>query len=67
MTIDIIFDKSSENSNGGLSGLGISYKGQGATALFSDPENELAAEKYPVPPSNPIVEISVGYNDDNIE
>ena len=60
-----MFNVSRKNENGELSGIGIFY--QGSSVLFSDPENELKAEKLPLQPNNPIVEISVGYNDDNIE
>ena len=48
-----------------ISGIGIFYKGQGA--FFSDPENEQQAEQLRVQASNTIEEISVGYNDDNLE
>ncbi len=53
------------NEIGELSGIGMWSEGN--RALFSDPENELKSAKLPLPPTNPIVEISVGYNDDNIE
>ena len=52
-----------------LSGIGVFYRGQDSSvrALFSDPENKDKAEGFPVQENNPIVEISVGYNDDNTE
>ena len=53
------------NVDGDVSGIGVSYKD--TSSLFSDPENEQEAEKLPLQGINPIVEISVGYNDDNIE
>ena len=62
-----------------MTGIGIFYRGQGTSggvgqgtsggALFSDPDpaNFILAKKFHVQESNTIVEMSVGYNDNNIE
>ena len=55
------------NHIGELTGIGLSYGGTGIRVLFSDPDNVLQAQKFPLQGIDPIVEITVGYNDDNIE
>ena len=52
---------------GELTGIGLSYSGDGNRVLFSDPDNEQQAQKFPLLGMDPIVEISVGFSDDNIE
>ena len=53
------------NQNSEVSGIGILY--QDTRLLFSHPDNYQEAQQLPLEGINPIVEISVGYNDDNIE
>ena len=70
--INILFHESRMNLvTSELTGIGIFYKGQGTSggSLFSDPapENVILAERFPVQESNTIVEMSIGYNDNNIE